>query len=883
MSLTIAFNSEIAATLNQAGGKALSLILMTRRGLPVPPGCVLTVDFFAPWLEALQATPEWNAVQGSAPEARKPLCDALKARCDGLRLDAARRDALTTATAALRVDGALPLLAVRSSSPEEDLENFSFAGGYETVLGVTADTLEDAVRRAFASCLDARVLSYKQEHGLPVDRPRIAVIVQQQVAADTAGVAFSLNPLNNCYDEAVINANFGLGESVVAGMASPDTFTVDKVGRAILESRTGGKEISVWLTRTGGTHRAPAPERAQLCLTGEQVLAITDILVQVEEYFGKPIDIEWAFAAGRLYLLQARPITAYVPLPQAMQTKPGEPRMLYADQTLIKWGMPAPVSVLGTDLLCQLNLGSFRSTAGRSATLATVQLTRPTYEGRSYLHVSHSLKMIGRKRAAATLREIDGLTADLIAGLGEHEYVPGQLPPPLRGLLLKMVRENLGTGMAALRALLNPEAARQQYLREEQRFWQGILADQQEAHTPKEFVERALARLPAYLHVVLPVVLIAQLGRARLDRLFKDEPADVRARVADLSRALPDNVTIAMGLAMCRLARFPEVSSCPSGAEFAAQLRARDGSPEFLAAWDAFIADHGFRCAMEMDPATPRPYEQPERFFEQLRALGASAGGESDPLRHYEQLIARREQAYADLLALARKKGGRTARQLADNYRMLVEYGGFRESPKYWIVRFTDLFRQRALAAGRALCETGRLDRAEQVFDLTLDELDRAIGDATPDLRALAERNARYQKRLQQVREFPRLIDSRGRILRAPRKAAGTGELAGQPISPGVARGPVKVLHSPDEKIVRPGDILVAPATDPGWTPLFINAAGVILEVGGLLQHGALVAREYGKPCVAGIEGATAILKDGQIVELDGAGGVVHVVQEALA
>lgn len=883
MPLTIAFDSETAAPLGQVGGKAMALILMARQGLPVPSGCVLTVDFFAPWLGALQATPEWNAVQGGAPGALKPPCDALKARCGDLQLDAAQRIALDAATAALRVDGALPLLAVRSSSPEEDLENLSFAGGYETVLGVTADTLEAAVRRAFASCLDARVLSYKQEHGLPVDKPSIAVIVQRQVAADTAGVAFSLNPLNNCYDEAVINANFGLGESVVSGVASPDAFTVDKVGRVILERRLGGKETSVWLTRSGGTYRAPAANRARLCLTDEEVLAITDMLVRVEEYFGKPIDVEWVFAAGHLWLLQARPITAYVPLPQAMQTKPGEPRMLYADQTLIKWGMPAPVSALGTDLLCQLNVGAFRSTAGRSATLAMVQLTRPTYEGRSYLHVSHSLKMIGRRRAAATLREIDGLTADLIDGLGEQEYVPGQLPAPLRGILLKTVRENLGTGVAALRALLNPEAARQQYLREEQRFWQGVLTDHREAHSPKEFVERALARLPAYMHVVLPVVLIAQLGRARLDRLFKDEPAEVRARVADLSRALPDNVTIAMGLAMCRLARFPEVRDCPSGAEFASRLKSRDGSAEFLAAWDAFVAEHGFRCAMEMDPATPRPYERPERFFEQLHALGASAGGEIDPLQRYEHLIVRREQAYADLLTLARKKGGRAARQLADNYRMLVEYGGFRESPKYWIVRFTDLFRQRALAAGRALCEAGRLDRVEQVFDLTLDQLDRALGDAALDLRALAERNTQYQKRLRQVREFPRLIDSRGRILRAPRKAAGTGELAGQPISPGVARGPVKVLRAPDEKPVRPGDILVAPATDPGWTPLFINAAGVILEVGGLLQHGALVAREYGKPCVAGIEGATAILKDGQVVELDGAGGVVRVIQEAPA
>jgi len=172
--------------------------------------------------------------------------------------------------------------------------------------------------------------------------------------------------------------------------------------------------------------------------------------------------------------------------------------------------------------------------------------------------------------------------------------------------------------------------------------------------------------------------------------------------------------------------------------------------------------------------------------------------------------------------------------------------------------------------------EAGRLDVPEQVFDLTIDQLDDALGDTSIDLRALAEKNTQYLRRLRHVREFPRIIDSRGRILRPPKRKAREGELAGEPISPGVVRGRINVLHEPDEKPVLPGDILVARATDPGWTPLFLNASGIVLEIGGLLQHGALVAREYGKPCVAGIEHATSVLSDGQMVELDGANGVVR-------
>jgi pyruvate,water dikinase len=172
--------------------------------------------------------------------------------------------------------------------------------------------------------------------------------------------------------------------------------------------------------------------------------------------------------------------------------------------------------------------------------------------------------------------------------------------------------------------------------------------------------------------------------------------------------------------------------------------------------------------------------------------------------------------------------------------------------------------------------EEKRLDTVEQVFDLTINDIDNAQ-DQSLDLRLLAEKNTAFLKKVKHIRDFPRVIDSRGKIFHPPQRAITENEVAGQPISPGVVRGPVKVLHTPDEKPVLPGDILVARATDPGWTPLFINAGGIILEVGGLLQHGALVAREYGKPCIAGIENVTSLFTDGQTIEMDGLTGVIQI------
>lgn len=281
---------------------------------------------------------------------------------------------------------------------------------------------------------------------------------------------------------------------------------------------------------------------------------------------------------------------------------------------------------------------------------------------------------------------------------------------------------------------------------------------------------------------------------------------------------------------------------------------------------------------MEMDPATPRPYEQPEKLYEQLRIMAENTDLENNPQAIFENAQKQRQDSYEMLLKVAQRKGKSKAKQFEKNYHILIDLGGFRESPKYHFVLATDIFRRYVLEAAKPLAADGRLDHPSQAFDLTMNELDRGIVDPSIDLRALAYDNTAYLRKFQHMREFPRMIDSRGKILRPPQKEVQEGEVMGEPISPGVVRGQVKILHEPDEKPVLPGEILVARATDPGWTPLFLNAAGIILEVGGTLQHGALVAREYGKPCIAGIMGATDIFEDGQLVELDGASGIITLV-----
>lgn len=305
--------------IGEVGGKGQSLFVLGQAGLPVPNGFVLTVPFFEPWIVLLKATPTWKrflSVVDSDP-LRPPdpaeLQDTgrrLKDVSAGYELTADQKKALREGMSAF---GEKTLFAVRSSSPEEDLGTASFAGGYETVLGVTATRLEAALHITFASCLDARVITYKRERGFDATQPALAVVVQEQVASEVSGVGFSLNPLTGKTDEAVFESNWGLGQTVVGGRATPDHFTVDKPSRRILDRRVGKKERSAVLLESGGTHEREDPRHDQLSLVDGQVQALTEAIIAIERRYGRPIDMEWAFAGGRLFVLQARPIAIPAP------------------------------------------------------------------------------------------------------------------------------------------------------------------------------------------------------------------------------------------------------------------------------------------------------------------------------------------------------------------------------------------------------------------------------------------------------------------------------------------------------------------------------------------------------------------------------------------
>jgi pyruvate,water dikinase len=327
-----------------------------------------------------------------------------------------------------------------------------------------------------------------------------------------------------------------------------------------------------------------------------------------------------------------------------------------------------------------------------------------------------------------------------------------------------------------------------------------------------------------------------------------------------------------MGFALHRLAQLVDRSEFDDLSRLAWRIERRQMPITFLNAWDDFVARFGCRGPQEMDLASPRYADDPQLMLQQMAPMAVAGGLDPEALHRLQ--ARKRQEAYT---ALMRRFGPLRRALLRRLHRLNELFAGSRDTPKYFAVLGNYVVRRRALADGRQLVEAGRLDAAAHVFDLTFADLRQALDDPALDLRRLREDRIHFTRKLAaHVRTFPPVIDSRGRILRPAASDDEPGLLRGMPVSSGTASGPVKVLHRADEKRVEKGDVLVAYTTDFGWTPLFVNAAAIVLEVGGVLQHGAVVAREYGKPCVAGIPDVTRRLADGQRVEVDGSAGVVR-------
>ena len=849
------FNTKESPLLTEVGGKAQSLISTTQAGLPVPDGLVLSVDFFKPWTDKIKATAEWKSLLENPV---KENCDAVKALAEKLNLEEEQKSQLDKAMAELTES---QVFAVRSSSPEEDLAGSSFAGMYETFLGTTKDQLEETIAKTYSSMFDYRVMEYKAQNSIKLEGTCISVIIQKQIASDVSGVGFSLNPMNNCYDEVMINASFGLGETIVSGIVTPDTYVVEKVKMEVLEYSVAEKHIAHHLKADGGIEEIQNSNPKDQALTQKQILELTELIKKTEEHYGFPVDTEWAYEKEQLFLLQARPVTSYFPLYPEMMTKPGERKKLYMDLITLTQGFDESLSVLGSDIWYMVMdyLKEGTMPAGEEGYLLNIA-------GRQYIQMHNIFKAMGKKMGSAVLNQYDN------AFKGKEEEAFTEFVSPKMSPLLKQGRKATGKMIFSLipfliKTLLKPSkgAAEMNAIAED------LKTKFRNIKNDKAYDELVNSSFELYRNLISRMAIYSAgvYSHSKIKKMMKNTEAEDQTDC--LLMDLEINPTSAMGHAMFDLASFKDIQDTVNAGEFVQRIHKREYSSEFLTIWDDYVYKYGARGFKEIDISSPRLEENLDEFFLQLKTMNLK---DNMMLKVAE----RKQKAIAKMRDVAgRKRKLKAFNKALDVINMTY---GLRETPKYIVVVMVGALRKIALEIADELVAQERLDNRDQIFYLHIEQIAQAQKDNSLKLLPLIEENLVSYKMMEKVRQFPNFIDSRGKIYRRVVKA-GADDLAGMAVSNGVVIGKAKVLASPYEKPLEPGEILVTVATEPAWTPVFTNASGVVLEIGSGLQHGAIIAREYGLPCVSGLSGVTKIIKDGDLLEVDGTNGIVKILEKA--
>lgn len=849
------FNENEVPQLNQVGGKARALIETSKAGFLVPEGRVLSVEFFSTWLKEIKASEEWFKMISNVT---KENCDNVKKLAQNLKMT----DTMKNLFEKEMNDFNGNVFAIRSSSPEEDLEGSSFAGMYETLLGQRKEKIECGISQAFSSCFDYRVVNYKKQQGIDLKDTSIAIIIQKQIASEISGVGFSLNPLNNCYDEVMINAAFGLGEAVVSGIVTPDVYIVDAIKNDIIHRQVKEKVMGLWLKEDGGIFEKPNEKPSNQALNDTQILKLTKLIKQCEIFYNKPVDIEWAVKNEQLYLLQVRPITTYLPLFKELLTKPGEKKHLYLDLVCMTQGFSESFSVLGLEIWKKFfsELGGFDMPEGMDGLTLF-------YHGRHYFHIPNVLAGLG-KMGQFMMYNYDGSVKRIMNSYPMSEYIHKNKLPKVKKAKKAMMKAYLKMAPSMIKAILldykKVLAEYQKTIGQAKTIFK-IDLDQELSFSNE--IQKAYKTLDKVM--MAQGIILAGINAERvLKKMFKNLEAD--KYIAAMGSKV--NPTSQMGVCMFKLASEPEFQQIQSSEEFEVKLRKEKFSQNFMSKYQYYMENFGTRGYREIDIATKRTYETPKDFYERLKGIDINQSKIASTLE-------RSNQGFEILLKMAKEKGcEKKFKKTADMYQNIF---GYREEKKVMLVLMVDQMRRLALKKGINFVKNGQLDNQNDVFDLTISQITKGEEDKNYDLRNDRIENLKPRNTVSHIKRWPIIIDSRGKIFHCINKSE-EGDLLGDPIANGVVRGRAKIILSPDEKVLYQGDILVTVATEPSWTPIFSHAAGVVMEIGGTLQHGAIIAREYGIPCVGGLTGATSLIKDGDLIEVDGTSGIVKILEANL-
>ncbi|WP_155372394.1 PEP/pyruvate-binding domain-containing protein [Catellatospora vulcania] len=885
--LVLDFADIDAGMLSVVGGKAGNLGVLTRAGLPVPPGLCLTTQAYRVVADTAHLDEIHEALERTAPT-DVPALTALAGRARAALLAAPIPSGIAAAVAAgyARLGDGVPV-AVRSSATAEDLPFASFAGQQDTYLNIVGEeAVVDAVRRCWASLWTDRAVVYRATNNIDNRTVRLAVVVQRMVDSAVAGVLFTANPVTGHRRQAVIDASPGLGEAVVSGAVNPDHFVVDTAAGVILDRRLGDKRLAVRALPGGGTEHVALPAGSDTaCVTDAQVLALAALGDRVEAHYGAPQDTEWAIDGdGTLWLTQARPVTTLFPLPEHAPAIGADTRAYFCFS--VAQGLYRPITPMG--------MAAFRVLASSASRLfgfgVADPLTGPAVFApagqRMFIDLTAAVRStVGQALIPKILGVMEARSAAIFRELFEDprfSVIHRSRLPFVRRVGRVALQHRVP--MKLVQALVKPQRGLAAVDRVGAELESRLVAPQRATAAQRlDFVETVLGtEVIPLLPRVMPVAAAGFVALGLADKLLGADAAvgDVQA----VLRGIPHNVTTDMDLELWHLAvrlRADEGTARLFGSAKVDELAHRYTAGAMPAAAQAgiaeFLARYGHRAVAEIDMGMPRWSDDPRYILGVLAnylRMDPADGAALTPDRLFAQGAAEAEAMVDTLAGRAAKRSrlrGRMVRVLLGRARLLA---GVRELPKYHMVRIIAACRQQVGLVGAELAKQGRLAEADDVFFLDLAEARAALSGTDQREPAQARRRA-YNEELRR-RHIPRVLLSDG-TEPAAKQAAGSadGSLTGTPASAGRVAGTARVILDPVGAHLEPGEILIAPSTDPGWTPLFLTAGGLVMEMGGANSHGAVVAREYGIPAVVGVPDAVNRITTGQQITVDGAAGTI--------
>jgi pyruvate,water dikinase len=826
-----------------AGGKGANLGELSRAGFQVPAGYVITTAAYDLLLEKNDLQTHLLKIIGSLDTDRQDAAEKVSRQIQNVWREISIPEEITgqVIKAYHQLDGAA--VAVRSSATAEDLPEAAFAGQQETFLNIIGEqALLEAVCACWASLWSERAILYRARQKVEQTTVKLAVVVQKMVPADVAGVMFTANPVSGARDEVVIDASPGLGEAVVSGMVTPDHFVVTKRGRRVKEQQIGRREVIVRPRLGGGTEQVASIQGASdaVALPLRATRKLVQLGIDIERHYGSPQDIEWAWVndktrMGKFFILQARPMTA---LPEPLKIS-GPVRMVMPMLAEMWPTRPYPLDMTTFTGAIERAIGNFLVTMiGRSAPNpdealleedgVVVQLNPPQ------VHPSPSM-----------------LVMPWVALWRTRHYDPARwdADPLLRELIAK-ARALEGRDLGSLT-------------------WAEIM---ETLHESLALIPRAMELRERYFPQALlglgGLLLLLALARQR-DR-FGMLVSSVRTKTIEINQALEELATqIRTDPALQDLFERTEANNLQ------VEMESSQAGQAFLKNFKLFLDQYGHR-ETALTISKPAWKDQPEVVLGILKVLAKT---ELHPTEGNEAWGRTRDELLANSIL-----GARLLRKLF--LRSLINARSFfqiREDTHFYATLMQPTIRRASLELGRRWVQAGALDEVEDVLHLRMEELE-SVGSPWPPsdetIARLRELVARRKAKRASLANKP-MVDPR---LLAVTSRVRTGEdvlLSGTSGSPGIASGPAKIVLDVSEfGKLRAGDVLVAPVTNPAWTPLFQRAAAVVVDAGGAASHAAIVAREYGIPAVMGTMSGTKDLKDGQWVQVDGSRGLVLKAEE---